>query len=70
MSTKYHFSIVIPVYCNQSTLKELLAEIKDKVIKKNKDLTGEIIFVDDGSYDDSYNQLRNLKISIVILIVL
>ena len=61
MSSKYHYSIIIPVYCNQSTLKDLLIEIKDKVIEKNKHLNGEIIFVDDGSYDDSYNQLQQLK---------
>ena len=39
----------------------MLFEIKDKVIKKNQHLNGEIIFVDDGSSDDSYNQLRLLK---------
>ena len=61
MSSKYHYSIIIPVYCNQSTLKDLLIEIIDKVIKKNQHLNGEIIFVDDGSSDDSYNQLQKLK---------
>ncbi len=69
MSSKNHYSIIIPVYCNQSTLKDLLFEIKDKVIKKNQHLNGEIIFVDDGSSDDSYNQLRLLKNNTVILIV-
>ena len=61
MSSKYHYSIVIPVYCNISTLEELLIAVKDQVLKKNKQLEGELIFVDDGSIDDSYEQLQQLK---------
>tara|TARA_B100000287_G_scaffold264498_2_gene248938 strand:+ start:1299 stop:2249 length:951 start_codon:yes stop_codon:yes gene_type:complete len=61
MSLKCHYSIVIPVYCNERTLKELLVTLKGEVIEKNKHLNAEIIFVDDGSKDDSYNQLKQLK---------
>ena len=61
MSAKCHYSIIIPVYCNEKTLKELLVSLKNDVINKNKHLNAEIIFVDDGSNDDSYNKLQQLK---------
>ena len=56
-------SIVIPVYFNEQNLHETYNVLKQKVfeelIKKNFDY--ELIFVDDGSLDDSYKILLELK---------
>ena len=54
---KYDYSIIIPVFQNEGTLFALYEEIKTKIIFKNKKLSGEIIFVDDGSEDKSYKKL-------------
>jgi polyisoprenyl-phosphate glycosyltransferase len=50
-------SIVIPVYNSQSTLPVLYAEIEKAMSGHN----WEVIFVDDGSRDESWLQLRKLK---------
>lgn len=50
-------SIVIPVYNSQSTLPVLYAEIEKAMAGEN----WEVIFVDDGSRDESWLQLRTLK---------
>ncbi|MCA6362794.1 MAG: glycosyltransferase family 2 protein [Bacteroidetes bacterium] len=50
-------SIVIPVYNSQSTLPVLYAEIEKAMAGQN----WEVIFVDDGSRDESWLQLRKLK---------
>ena len=58
---KYDYSIIIPVFQNEGTLFALYEEIKTKIIFKNKKLSGEIIFVDDGSEDKSYKKLIDIK---------
>lgn len=50
-------SIVIPVYNSEASLEELCAEV-DKHLAS---ITYEIIFVDDGSTDDSWKKLEMLK---------
>jgi len=55
-------SIIVPVYCNQGSLAVLF----DQLMHIEKDLSAldmslELIFVDDGSYDLSLNVLRSLK---------
>jgi len=55
-------SIIVPVYNNQPSLKILgdkLIEISKSLLNNNKKL--EIIFVDDGSFDNSFNELLNFK---------
>ena len=56
------YSIIIPVYCNEETLEELVQIIDQKVIRVNKDLNGQIIFCDDGSIDNSYEKLVQIKL--------
>ncbi len=51
-------SIIIPVFNNEQTINLLYSEIK-KVFKKIK-IYYEIIFVDDGSPDNSYKKIKNI----------
>lgn len=59
MSNKDLFSVVIPVYNEQESLRELLRSIKSAftIFKKNY----EIIFVDDGSTDRTLEILQMLE---------
>jgi len=52
-------SVVIPVYNAQSTLRELVERI-DHVFKQNH-LSPEIVLIDDGSEDKSWEVILNLK---------
>lgn len=54
------YSIVIPVYFNEGSLRPLLQEIKSEVLHANPQWHGEVIFVDDGSGDGSLNELKAL----------
>ena len=53
-------SIIFPVYQNYENASDLLKEIKDFSIKVDK-YELELIFVDDGSTDNSFNQLLKIK---------
>lgn len=53
-------SIIIPVYNNELNIKPLYQELSKEVLKK-ADFKYEIIFVDDGSEDNSYNELLKLR---------
>jgi polyisoprenyl-phosphate glycosyltransferase len=55
------FSIVIPVYFNEGSLKLIYQAIEEKVIRQNPDKTGEVIFVDDGSGDNSFAELMEIR---------
>ena len=57
----YDFAIIIPVYNNEGTIDLLMEKINEKVIKRNKNLLGKVVFCDDGSTDNSYKALRNVK---------
>jgi dolichol-phosphate mannosyltransferase len=52
-------SIIIPVYFNHETLLPLYEDIKLKVINR-LDAEVELIFVDDGSKDDSFEVLKSI----------
>lgn len=54
-------SIVVPVYYNEDNLLPLYNDINEKVLKKLNNLDYEIVFVDDGSKDRSYEVLKELK---------
>ena len=56
---KKDFSIVVPVYNSEKTLKELYQRIEKFFAKKQKSF--EVIFVDDGSADKSWEVLSLLK---------
>lgn len=52
-------SIVVPVYYNSDTLEMLYADMKEKILPVLKDY--EIVFVDDGSGDNSWEIMNNIK---------
>jgi len=54
-------TIIVPVYYNEGSLKPLFKNLKEKVIDQNKDKVWEVIFVDDGSGDNSLKELLELK---------
>jgi glycosyltransferase involved in cell wall biosynthesis len=51
------FSVVIPVYCNEGCVCPMFEALRTNVLERTDGLTGEIIFVDDGSSDNSYQEL-------------
>jgi len=59
MQTDY--SIVIPVYYNQGSLWPTYKSILNNVIQKHGTKTYEIIFIDDGSKDNSLNELLEIR---------
>lgn len=58
--TKLDYSIVIPVYFNEGALTVTMESIKNNLIDHNPSLRCEIIFVDDGSGDGSFDELLRL----------
>ena len=52
-------SIIVPVYYNQDNLLPLYVDLKEKVLTK-LNMEYEIIFVDDGSKDKSYEVMQNI----------
>ncbi len=55
------YSIIIPVYYNEGSIDKTFNILNEKVISKNEDLSCELIFIDDGSKDNSLNEILNLK---------
>ena len=53
-------SIVIPVYYNEESLHPLYEDIKEKVLSK-LDCDYEIVMVDDGSKDSSYEKMKEIR---------
>ena len=53
-------SIIIPVYYNEENLIPLYNELSEKVLNNN-DVDFELIFVDDGSQDTSYDIISGLS---------
>ncbi len=54
------YSIVIPVYFNEGSLHSTMEAIREEVVAKNPGLTHEVIFVDDGSGDNSFSELLKI----------
>jgi len=55
-------SIIVPVYNEEKTVKEILEKINELDFwSKNKNLSKEIIVVDDKSIDGTVEKLKNLK---------
>lgn len=52
-------SIIVPVYYNQDNLLPLYVDLKEKVLTK-LNMEYELIFVDDGSKDKSYEVMQNI----------
>lgn len=53
-------SIIVPVYYNADSLEDMYYDLKEKVLDKIE-YDYELIFVNDGSGDDSYDVLKKLK---------
>ena len=64
------YSIIIPVYQNEGSLKETFDTLKTNVIDKNPQYSSELIFVDDGSTDKSFQILHDLYEAFPELIVI
>ena len=60
MEQRLNISVVVPLYNEEESLKELVAWI-DRVASANK-LTYEVIMVDDGSSDGSWSEVEQLKV--------
>ena len=58
---KVDYSIVVPVYFNEGSLHYTADNIFSKVFAAVPELRGEIIFVDDGSMDNSLEELLEIK---------
>jgi len=56
---RVEITIVIPLYNEEQSLRELHEQIRDALGKTGRSY--ELLFVDDGSTDDSYKVLRELK---------
>jgi len=61
VSKSVDVTIIVPVYFNCESLNILFDRIKENVIEKNPNRMFEIIFIDDGSKDQSLEVLLNLK---------
>ena len=57
MEDKLLISVVIPVFNEEESLRKLYSELSQGLAKFT---SWEIIFVDDGSYDNSYAVLKNI----------
>lgn len=55
------YSCVLPVYFNEGEVTNTFNAIKSLVIDANPDYSAEVIFVDDGSGDGSFDELVRLK---------
>jgi len=55
------FSIVVPVYFNEGSLFPTMDALANLVLHRNDGLVGEVVFVDDGSKDQSMNELLEIQ---------
>ncbi|MBA4016175.1 MAG: glycosyl transferase family 2 [Pirellula sp.] len=60
-SREVDLSIIVPVYFNARELEATLATLRREVVDVVLPLTAEIVFVDDGSGDDSFAVLQRLR---------
>ena len=54
-------SIIIPVYYNEFNIEPTFNTLQKEVLQKNKDIRYEIIFIDDGSGDNSISKLLEMR---------
>jgi len=54
-------SLLLPVYGNADTLEPVLTSLREEVVSRRPDLCFEIILVDDGSEDNSYEVALRLR---------
>jgi dolichol-phosphate mannosyltransferase len=51
--------VVIPVFNNEGSIEELTSQIL-AIFKSQKTIRGSLLFVDDGSTDESWNKILNI----------
>ena len=58
-----NYSIIVPLYNEEKNVKLLNKELVQSIIelKKTKQRAFELIFVDDGSQDNTFNELKSLN---------
>ncbi|MDH4130042.1 MAG: glycosyltransferase family 2 protein [Spirochaetota bacterium] len=61
MNKVKNISIVVPFYNEEENIKNLYHKLKDELEKIN--ISYEIIFIDDGSIDNTYNLMKELAIT-------
>ena len=61
MMNNIDISIIIPVYYNEGSRKKTYQILKNIVFIHFPELTFEIIFIDDGSGDNSYKEMCSIK---------
>lgn len=54
-------SIIVPVYFNEGSIEKTYLQLQNEVFSLFKDLSFEVIFVDDGSMDGSYEEITKIK---------
>jgi glycosyltransferase involved in cell wall biosynthesis len=54
-------SVVIPVYFNEGSLRSTFEKLRDEVFSQKPALRAEVVFVDDGSGDGSFEELQRLR---------
>ena len=54
-------SIVVPVYFNEGSIEKTYASLEKEIFKSFPELEFEVIFIDDGSRDDSFNEILRIK---------
>lgn len=59
MDDSLKYSVIVPVYNSESSLNELFRELES--VFRELNLSFEVIFIDDGSQDKSWQVLRKLK---------
>jgi len=62
MNKRYEISVVVPVYDNSNTIEKLCNEIIEVLNENNFNGKFNIILVNDGSTDDSWNKIKNLHL--------
>ncbi|MDD3534870.1 MAG: glycosyltransferase family 2 protein [Candidatus Cloacimonetes bacterium] len=60
-TTKKSLTIVVPVYFNAGSVEQLYNSLVNNVVSRNPAIDFRMIFVDDGSKDNSYGVLQNIK---------
>jgi polyisoprenyl-phosphate glycosyltransferase len=55
------YSIIVPVYFNEGCLLQTMSSISKEVIDTNPQYSCEVIFVDDGSGDNSLKELLSIR---------
>lgn len=54
-------SIIIPVYFNEGSIEKTYSLLKNEVFSLFDDLEFEVIFIDDGSADNSFEEIMQIK---------